>query len=134
MTTVTELRDLGDAELLERLEADKEELFNLRFQLATGQLDNPMRIKQVRHEVARILTIVRERELEAERGLPEAGPATARGSERRAGAASSALAPASDATGSEATPGEDEASASGAATPEGARAKRGLLRKKKEQE
>jgi large subunit ribosomal protein L29 len=66
VTRVAELRDLGDAELLERLESDKEELFNLRFQLATGQLDNPMRIKQVRHEVARILTVLREREAEAE--------------------------------------------------------------------
>ena len=64
MATIQELRDLGDEELFERLEADKEELFNLRFQLATGQLDNPMRIKDVRHEIARILTIVRERELE----------------------------------------------------------------------
>jgi large subunit ribosomal protein L29 len=64
VATVQELRDLGDEELFERLESDKEELFNLRFQLATGQLDNPMRIKDVRHEIARILTIVRERELE----------------------------------------------------------------------
>jgi large subunit ribosomal protein L29 len=61
VATIQELRDLGDEELFERLESDKEELFNLRFQLATGQLDNPMRIKDVRHEVARILTIVTER-------------------------------------------------------------------------
>jgi large subunit ribosomal protein L29 len=61
---VRELRDLGDADLVERLDSSKEELFNLRFQLATGQLDNPMRIGEVRHEVARILTILRERELE----------------------------------------------------------------------
>ncbi|MEX2422182.1 MAG: 50S ribosomal protein L29 [Actinomycetota bacterium] len=66
MADIRELRDLGDPELVERLDQDKEELFNLRFQLATGQLDNPMRIKQVRHEIAQILTIVRERELEAE--------------------------------------------------------------------
>jgi large subunit ribosomal protein L29 len=66
VTKVRELRDLGETELFERLESDKEELFNLRFQLATGQLDNPMRIKQVRHEIAQILTIVRERDLEAE--------------------------------------------------------------------
>src|SRR3990172_9142167 len=72
MAKLTELRDLGDAELLERLESNKEELFNLRFQLATGQLDNPMRIKAVRHEVARILTILRERELEAELQAHEA--------------------------------------------------------------
>jgi len=64
MAKVRELRDLGDAELLGRVESLKEELFNLRFQLATGQLDNPMRIKQVRHEIARILTVLRERELE----------------------------------------------------------------------
>jgi large subunit ribosomal protein L29 len=66
MAKLTELRDLGDVELLERLDSNKEELFNLRFQLATGQLDNPMRIKTVRHEVARILTILREREMQAE--------------------------------------------------------------------
>ena len=66
MANVQELRDLGDQELFERLESDKEELFNLRFQLATGQIDNPMRIKQVRHEIARILTIAREREIETE--------------------------------------------------------------------
>ena len=66
MADIRELRDLGAPELVERLDQDKEELFNLRFQLATGQLDNPMRIKQVRHEIAQILTIVRERELEAE--------------------------------------------------------------------
>jgi large subunit ribosomal protein L29 len=63
---VREIRDLGELELMERLESLKEELFNLRFQLATGQLDNPMRIKQVRHEVARILTVLREREIAAE--------------------------------------------------------------------
>ena len=65
MADIRELRDLGEHELLERLDQDKEELFNLRFQLATGQLDNPMRIKQVRHEIAQILTIMRERELES---------------------------------------------------------------------
>mgnify|MGYP003492776128 CR=1 FL=1 len=66
MATIQELRDLGDEELFERLESDKEELFNLRFQLATGQLDNPMRIKDVRHEVARIFTLLREREVSAD--------------------------------------------------------------------
>jgi large subunit ribosomal protein L29 len=58
-----ELRELPEAELHARLDAAKEELFNLRFQLATGQLDNPMRIKEVRREVARILTLITEREL-----------------------------------------------------------------------
>ncbi|HZD79020.1 MAG TPA: 50S ribosomal protein L29 [Actinomycetota bacterium] len=64
MAKIREIRELGDEDLLERVESLKEELFNLRFQLATGQLDNPMRIKQARHEAARILTILRERELE----------------------------------------------------------------------
>src|ERR671914_113104 len=76
MTRVRELRDLGDQDLLERLESSKEELFNLRFQLATGQLDNPMRIKQVRHDVARILTVLREREIES--SADEASVATPR--------------------------------------------------------
>ncbi len=59
-----ELRDLPDGELDIKLAEAKEELFNLRFQLVTGQLDNPMRIQQVRRQVARIMTIIRERELE----------------------------------------------------------------------
>jgi large subunit ribosomal protein L29 len=62
----TELRELPDEELLARIESAKEELFNLRFQLATGQLDNPTRLKEVRHETARIATVLREREIEAE--------------------------------------------------------------------
>jgi large subunit ribosomal protein L29 len=79
MVRVRELRDLGEQDLLDRLESSKEELFNLRFQLATGQLDNPMRIKQVRHEIAQILTIVRERDLEAERELLVAAQSDASG-------------------------------------------------------
>src|SRR5436190_6327728 len=66
MPRAAELRELPDEELLDRLESFKEELFNLRFQFATGQLDNPMRIKVVRHDVARLLTLLRERHLEAE--------------------------------------------------------------------
>jgi large subunit ribosomal protein L29 len=61
-----ELRDLTDEQLLERAESAKEELFNLRFQLATGQLDNPSMIRKVRHDIARIATVLRQRELEAE--------------------------------------------------------------------
>ena len=61
-----EIRELPDEELLSRLEGQKEELFNLRFQAATGQLDNPMRIKQVRHDIARILTVLRSRQTEEE--------------------------------------------------------------------
>ena len=61
-----ELRELPEDELVARMEAGKEELFNLRFQLATGQLDNPARMRQVRHDVARIATVLREREIELE--------------------------------------------------------------------
>ena len=63
MTRPGELRDLPEEELKARLDSSKEELFNLRFQLATGQLDNPMRIKEVRHDIARIMTVLTEREL-----------------------------------------------------------------------
>ena len=59
----SELRELSDAELVEKLEEFKEELFNLRFQNVTGQLDNPRRLKVVRHHIARVLTVQREREL-----------------------------------------------------------------------
>ena len=61
-----ELRELSDAELVEQLAEHKQELFNLRFQLVTGQLDNPRRLKQVRHDIARVLTVQRQRELAAE--------------------------------------------------------------------
>ena len=63
MTKPEELRDLSDDELDTKLAEAKEELFNLRFQLVTGQLDNPMAIKIIRKEIARILTVIREREL-----------------------------------------------------------------------
>jgi large subunit ribosomal protein L29 len=63
VTRPSELRDIPQEELSARLESAKEELFNLRFQLATGQLDNPMRIKEVRHEIARIMTLLTQREL-----------------------------------------------------------------------
>ena len=62
-TTATELRGLGDDELQTRLRESKEELFNLRFQMATGQLDNNRRLSTVRHDIARIYTVMREREL-----------------------------------------------------------------------
>ena len=61
-----ELRELPDDELATRIESAKEELFNLRFQLATGQLDNPARLKQVRRDIARVATVLREREIELE--------------------------------------------------------------------
>ncbi len=60
---IKEVRQLSEAELNNKLSELKAELFNLRFQLATGQLDNPLRIKAVRKDIARVKTIVREREL-----------------------------------------------------------------------
>ena len=62
-TTPAEFRELHDDELETRLREAKEELFNLRFQMATGQLDNNRRLQVVRREIARIYTIMREREL-----------------------------------------------------------------------
>ncbi|MFN8087851.1 MAG: 50S ribosomal protein L29 [Mycobacterium sp.] len=58
-----ELRELNEDELIDRLRESKEELFNLRFQMATGQLDNNRRLRTVRHEIARVYTVLREREL-----------------------------------------------------------------------
>ena len=59
----TELRGLDDERLVDELRKAKEELFNLRFQSATGQLDNHGRLRAVRKDIARIYTIMREREL-----------------------------------------------------------------------
>ena len=60
-----DLRDLPYEELAERLGNAKEELFNLRFQLATNQLDNTTRLRDMRREIARISTVMREQEIEA---------------------------------------------------------------------
>ena len=62
-TQASELRELNDEELVLRLRESKEELFNLRFQMATGQMDNNRRLRTVRHDIARIYTVMREREL-----------------------------------------------------------------------
>ena len=62
---VNEIRNLSTAELNEKIVSLREELFNLRFQLATGQLENPMRIREVRKTIARIKTGQREKELKA---------------------------------------------------------------------
>ena len=62
-----EVRELSTEELAHQLQELKEELFNLRFQLATGQLDNPMRIRDVRKDIARVKTIMRERVLDIKR-------------------------------------------------------------------
>lgn len=57
-------RDLTPSELNQKVTELKEELFNLRFQLATGQLENPMRLREVRKNIARTKTILREKELQ----------------------------------------------------------------------
>jgi len=59
----SDIRNLTSAEIEQQVSGFKEELFNLRFQLATGQLDNPTRIRDVRKEIARAKTVLREREL-----------------------------------------------------------------------
>ncbi len=68
---VREIRELTDEELQQKTRELKEELFNLRFQMATGQLENVMRIKEVRRSIARVKTVLRERELQKQPGLRE---------------------------------------------------------------
>ena len=60
---VNEIREMSADEQAQKLKSLKEELFNLRFQLATGQLENPMRIRDVKKSIARVKTIQREQEL-----------------------------------------------------------------------
>ncbi len=62
---VKDIRELSNVELNQKLAALKEELFNLRFQLATGQLENTMRIRDVKKTIARIKTIQRQNEIKA---------------------------------------------------------------------
>ena len=62
-TKTEELRLLSNEELVAKLKESKEELFNLRFQMATGQMDNNRRLRTVKHDIARIYTVMREREL-----------------------------------------------------------------------
>ena len=59
-----EIRDLTTSEIEEQIKSSKEELFNLRFQLATGQLEETARIRKVRKTIARLKTVAREREIE----------------------------------------------------------------------
>lgn len=61
---INEIRDLSTAELEEKLQGYKKELFNLRFQKAINQLENPKRITEVKKTIARVLTVIRDRELE----------------------------------------------------------------------
>lgn len=63
MNKIEELRKLTTEELNNKIKENKEELFNLRFQQATGNLEKPGRLKELRKEVARMKTIIREREL-----------------------------------------------------------------------
>lgn len=65
----SEIRDLTTDELLQKVNELKQELFNLRFQLATGQTDNGTRLREVRRGIARAKTVLRERELKKERAL-----------------------------------------------------------------
>ncbi|MEX2288806.1 MAG: 50S ribosomal protein L29 [Mycobacteriales bacterium] len=74
-TTAAEIRDLNDEELVRRLAESKEELFNLRFQVATGQLDNNRRLHHVRRDIARLYTVMRERELGIVRETSDGGAA-----------------------------------------------------------
>ena len=60
---IAKIRDMNDAELQKRLKELKEELFNLRFQHAINQLDNPHKIDDVKKDIARVKTIIREKEL-----------------------------------------------------------------------
>jgi large subunit ribosomal protein L29 len=61
-----DLKEMPVSELTERLENTREELFNMRFQLATGQLDNYRRVRWLRRDIARVKTVLRERELASE--------------------------------------------------------------------
>ncbi|BES65915.1 50S ribosomal protein L29 [Gottschalkiaceae bacterium SANA] len=65
MLKAKDLREMTAQELAEKLNEYKAELFQLRFQLATGQLDNAMRIKSVKRDIARVQTVAREKELNA---------------------------------------------------------------------
>jgi len=71
-SAAADLVAMGDDELESRLEETRRELFNLRFQLATGQLDNPTRIRIVRRDVARILTVLRGREISEDEAITAA--------------------------------------------------------------
>ena len=63
---VNDIRNMSAADMEQQVSSLKEELFNLRFQLATGQLENPMRIREVKKTIARIKTVQREREIKSE--------------------------------------------------------------------
>ena len=85
MTTAADFRQMDPDELRSRLGETKQELFNLRFQLVTGQLDNSERLGQLRRDVARILTVLREREIEEAEALEASEKAAAQASSTGAG-------------------------------------------------
>jgi large subunit ribosomal protein L29 len=66
MARAADLRDYTDVELAEHLDTARKELFGLRFQHATGELDNTASLKQAKREIARALTVIRERETDAQ--------------------------------------------------------------------
>ena len=82
MPSASELRELDDDELDGRLVEYRRELLNLRFQLGTGQLDNVTRVSQVRRDIARVLTVLRDREIAVAEGR-DAGPVIAARPPRR---------------------------------------------------
>ncbi len=84
MSKASEFLDVSTPELEGRLHESRRELLNLRFQLATGQLDNTARIQQVRREVARLMTVIRERELGVVRNKGRASREVARHRAREA--------------------------------------------------
>ncbi len=61
---LSKIREMNDAELAAELDKMKKDLFNLRFQHVTGQLENPLKMKETRRDIARVKTIIREKELE----------------------------------------------------------------------
>ncbi len=85
MARAAELVELDVEELESRLNETKQELFNLRFQLATGRLDNVARIGQLRRDVARMLTVLRQREIEAAEAYWSGQPSRPEGPPERVG-------------------------------------------------
>jgi large subunit ribosomal protein L29 len=96
VTTAAELRELEEEELETRLAEYRRELLNLRFQLATGQLDNPARLAEVKKDVARALTVLRDREIAEAEGRPVAPVPAVAPRPRRARAAAPVVEEAED--------------------------------------
>jgi large subunit ribosomal protein L29 len=83
MSNIAELAELDDDELATRLAEYRRELLNLRFQLATSQLDNPARLSVARRDIARVLTLMREREIALAEGIEAPAAVSARRLPRR---------------------------------------------------